>query len=101
MEFNTIKRKDVPSVTNRDAVTINTVPVDFSTHLHRELADFASPEEMTEWKQKMYFLNIFIKYFSSMFHLEEHRRGTECLIGPSRLPTSGLNKAPGKKHPVF
>ena len=101
-EYNTIKRINVPSVTNRDAITINTVPVDFSSHLHWELADFASPEDMTEeWKQKTYFLNIFMKYFSSMFHLEEHRRGTECLIGPSRLPTSGLNKAPGKKPPVF
>ena len=59
MEFNTIKRKDVPSVTNRDAVTINTVPVDFSTHLHWELTDFASPEEMTEWKQTVFHEMIF------------------------------------------
>ena len=47
------------------------------------------------------FLNMFVKYLFQVFHLDEHRRGTESLTGPSRLPTLGLNKAPSKKPPVF
>ena len=67
-EYNTIKRINVPSVTNRDAITINTVPVDFSSHLHWELADFASPDRMCEWKRKafhkMLFKRVYEKFLS-------------------------------------
>ena len=48
------------------AATINTVPVDFSSHLHWELTDLASPEEMTEWKQTV-FHEMFLKHVREIF----------------------------------
>ena len=84
----TTMMKMIPSVTDRGASTINAVPMDLPSNLHRELANLTRPDQCN---LKILYLCWFGKMPSC--YPVEHWRGTEVVT----VPTSGWNATPDEK----